>query len=82
MVVAFLYGSMIWGIFPEFFPKENISWEGHLGGLVSGLILTFYFRKSGPQRKKYSWDFEEEDEEPDDGEKPYWKVSKDNTNTT
>ena len=25
MVVAFLYGSMIWGIFPEFFPKENIS---------------------------------------------------------
>ena len=85
MVVAFLYGSMIWGIFPEFFPKENISWEGHFGGLVSGLILTFYFRKSGPQRKKYSWDIEEEDEneeELDNGKKPYWKVTKDNTNTT
>ena len=68
MVVAFLYGSMIWGIFPEFFPKENISWEGHLGGLVSGLILTFYFRKSGPQRKKYSWDFEEEDVEDEESD--------------
>ena len=25
LIVAFLYGSMVWGIFPDFFPKENIS---------------------------------------------------------
>lgn len=75
LVVSFLYGSMIWGIFPDFFPKENISWEGHLGGFVSGLIMTFYFRNSGPERKKYSWEIEEEEEvdEDDDPDSTYWK---------
>ena len=72
MVVAFLYGSIIWGVFPDFFPKKNISWEGHLGGFVSGIILAFYYRKTGPKRKKYSWEYEiEESEEDDDA---YWKI--------
>ncbi len=82
MVVAFLYGSIIWGIFPDFFPKDNISWEGHLGGLVSGLILAFYYRKAGPQRKKYSWELEEEDEDDEEDKPAYWKVSKKNTNVS
>jgi membrane associated rhomboid family serine protease len=73
MIVAFLYGSTIWGIFPDFFPEENISWEGHLGGFVAGIILAVYYRKSGPQRKKYSWELEEEEEElPEDEGKSYW----------
>lgn len=66
MVVAFLYGSMIWGIFPDFFPKENVSWEGHLGGFVAGIIMAIYYRKSGPQRKKYSWELEEEEDDDDE----------------
>ncbi len=73
--VAFFYGSMIWGIFPDFFPFKNISWEGHLMGLISGLVLAVFYRKEGPQRKLYSWDFEEDEE--DDDENAYWK-----TNTT
>jgi membrane associated rhomboid family serine protease len=63
LVVVFLYGSLIWGIFPEFFPKQNISWESHLFGMIAGVILAFYYRKEGPQRKIYEWELEEEEEE-------------------
>ncbi|MBU2651490.1 MAG: rhomboid family intramembrane serine protease [Bacteroidetes bacterium] len=73
MIVAFLYGSLIWGVFPELFPEENISWESHLLGLVAGTLLALYFRKEGPQRKQYSWELEEEDEEDEDDPHAYWK---------
>jgi len=74
LIVAFLYGSMIWGVFPDFFPKErHISWEGHLGGAVAGLVLALYYRNSGPQRKKYSWELEEELSDEED-ELSYWKT--------
>jgi membrane associated rhomboid family serine protease len=59
MLVAFLYGGMVWGIFPI---KERVSWESHLMGMLSGLLLAINFRKYGPQRKKYSWDIEPEEE--------------------
>lgn len=62
MLVVFLYGSMVWGVFPDFFPTKNISWESHLMGLLAGLILAFYYRKSGPQRPRYEWDDEDIDE--------------------
>jgi len=65
MIVIFIYGSMIWGVFPDFFPERNISWESHLMGMIAGVIMAFYFRKSGPQRKQYSWEFEEEDDDND-----------------
>lgn len=63
LLVTFLYGGLIWGIFPQFFPVKRISWESHLMGLLAGLILAIYFRKSGPQRKMYEWENEEEEEE-------------------
>jgi membrane associated rhomboid family serine protease len=63
LVVVFLYGSLVWGVFPEFFPGKNISWESHLLGLVAGLVLAVYYRKEGPQRRKYQWEIEEEEEE-------------------
>lgn len=79
LIVTFLYGSLIWGVFPDFFPKEkNISWEGHLGGAISGLIMALYYRKSGPKRKLYTWELEEEDEDEDEeeDEDAYWKLKK------
>jgi membrane associated rhomboid family serine protease len=77
LVVVFLYGSLIWGLFPEFFPEERISWESHLFGLVAGVSLAFYYRKEGPQRKVYEWELEddenEDEDENDDG--AYWKTT-------
>ena len=57
MIVVFIYGGMIWGIFPR---EEHISWEGHLFGAFNGLFWALYYRDEGPQRKKYSWEIEEE----------------------
>lgn len=69
MLIIFLYGSMLWGFFPEFFPKENISWQGHLMGAVVGVIFALFFYKQAPTSKQY---FPAEDENDDDEEDPYW----------
>ncbi len=60
MLVLFLYGGMIWGVLPI---REGVSWEGHLFGAISGIFCAWFFRKEGPQREKYSWEEEEEDQE-------------------
>ncbi|MEA1898920.1 MAG: rhomboid family intramembrane serine protease [Bacteroidota bacterium] len=59
LLVVFLYGSLVWGIFPI---KENISWESHLLGSIAGVILAVHYRKFGPQSKKYKWEDEDEDD--------------------
>lgn len=61
LIVVFLYGGMVWGLFPFF--KET-SWEGHLFGGTAGLLLSWVYRKEGPQRVKYQW--EDEPDEFDD----------------
>jgi len=63
LLVTFLYGSMVWGIFPDFFPEKNISFESHFWGMVAGAILAWYFRKIGPQRTLYEWEEEDEGED-------------------
>jgi hypothetical protein len=62
MLVIFLYGSLVWGIFPI---DEKVSWEGHLFGLLAGMTVAFVYRKQGPQKPKYSWDFVDEEEVPE-----------------
>ncbi len=57
LAVVFIYGSMIWGIFPL---KEEVSWEGHLCGLVTGVMLAFVFKMEGPKRPKYQFEIEKE----------------------
>ncbi len=60
LLVAFLYGSMVWGIFPF---REHVSWESHLMGMLSGVLLAVFFKDRGPQRPRYSWEFEEDEED-------------------
>jgi len=51
LIIAFSYGSMAWGIFPI---EERISWEGHLFGAISGIIMAVYFRKKYYSPDKYN----------------------------
>ena len=74
LMVIFLYGSMIWGIFPM---EERISWEGHLWGLISGVAFAFVYRQKGPNSVIYAWEDDNDDEEDDnadDGDKPEFHV--------
>ena len=70
LLITFLYGAIVWGFFPIFFPDRNISWEMHTTGAVSGIVAAFYFRKEGPQKEIIFEDEKEEDED----ENPYWKI--------
>ena len=63
LLVVFLYGGLVWGIIPDFFPEKNISWESHLLGGVAGILIAFGYRETGPQRKVYQWDEDEEEME-------------------
>jgi len=36
--VAFLYGGMIWGVFPN---RPGVSWEGHLFGFIGGVLCAY-----------------------------------------
>jgi membrane associated rhomboid family serine protease len=65
LIVVFLYGGMIWGVFP-FVP--DVSWESHLSGGFAGLILAFILKNKGPQPKKYDWEDEKDVEEMDEDE--------------
>ncbi|RAJ14456.1 rhomboid family intramembrane serine protease [Olleya aquimaris] len=63
LLVAFLYGSMIWNTLPL---KEGVSWEGHLSGLIVGLVFALIFRKQIAKPKRYVWEdpnYNEEDDE-------------------
>ncbi len=62
LVVAFIYGSTIWSIFPiAEIIDVSISWEGHLSGAISGLIIALIFIKQGPQRPVKIWEEDLED---------------------
>lgn len=63
LIVAFIYGSTIWSIFPiTEIVDASISWEGHLSGAISGLIFAIVFRKQGPQKPEVVWEEEDNDE--------------------
>jgi len=76
MFVVFLYGGMVWGIFPM---KKHISWEGHLAGALAGLILAYWFKESGPPKQVYQYEIDEllEDEEPQEYTYEYKENDKD-----
>ena len=59
LLVVFIYGSMVWGIFPY---DWRISFESHLSGSIVGLFLSIIFKKQKASFKKVKtqWEIEEE----------------------
>jgi membrane associated rhomboid family serine protease len=56
LTIIVIYGGMIWYVFPGI--EQNVSWEGHLGGLISGFAFAIFYQT--PQFKrvpKYDWEF-------------------------
>jgi membrane associated rhomboid family serine protease len=45
LLVVFLYGGLVWGIFPF---DYKISWESHLFGALTGFFLALVYRDYGP----------------------------------
>ena len=62
MIVFFLYGSMIWSIFPQ---EPGISFESHFFGAITGLLGAFLFshREPLPAKKHYDWEGEDTGDE-------------------
>lgn len=71
LIVVFLYGGLVWGIFPF---SSGVSWESHFFGGFWGLITAIYYRNEGPITKHNFWvnSFTDDDDDDDEGENPYW----------
>jgi membrane associated rhomboid family serine protease len=77
LLIVFLYGSMVWGLFPGVY--ENVSWESHMLGFFAGIALAVWFRNEGPQEPVYEWMEEEEDGEGENGDEEKGRGGKEET---
>lgn len=60
MFVALFYGGMVWGMLPGL---QEISWESHWFGALSGVIMAIYFRNNTPEPPRYEWELKEDSDE-------------------
>lgn len=60
MIAFMFYGGMLMTVLPR---EPGVSWQAHLGGALGGLLAAWLFRRSDPlpPRKRYSWEFEDEE---------------------
>jgi len=59
LLVCFMYGALVWGVFPI---QTGVSWQTHLAAALIGVALAFALRRRDiPPRRRYDWE-----DEPDD----------------
>jgi len=59
LLVAFMYGSLVWGVLPI---ERGVSWETHLAATLIGVALALALRHLDiPPRRRYAWEDEPED---------------------
>ncbi|NLU72572.1 rhomboid family intramembrane serine protease [Streptomyces sp. HNM0575] len=51
-VVAVLYGSILWGVLPT---ESGVSWQGHLFGLIGGVVAAFMTSSARAGGAKPDW---------------------------
>ena len=63
LIVFFLYGGMVWTVFPQ---QPGVSYESHFFGALMGVIAAFVFRhrEPAPPEKTYDWEHETAGKEP------------------
>ena len=69
LLVAFLYGTMVWGVLPL---EPGVSWETHLAAALIGVAMAFMTRSTDlAPRAQYSWERESDSpDEPDSTDLP------------
>ena len=67
LTVVVVYGGLVWYIFPnpEISVEDKISWEGHLAGLITGFVLSIFY-KTPEYKKIIKYDWEHPDYYPQD----------------
>jgi len=59
LLVAFMYGALVWGVLPI---KNGVSWETHLAAALIGALMAVALRHADiPPRTRYSWEGETDD---------------------
>ena len=57
LLVAFMYGTLIWGVLPI---RAGVSWETHLAAALIGVLMAIMLRhRDNLPRVRYSWEDEE-----------------------
>ena len=60
LLVAFMYGTLVWGILPI---KNEVSWETHFAAALIGASMAIALRRADiPPRIQYSWEGETDDD--------------------
>jgi membrane associated rhomboid family serine protease len=63
LAVVVIYGGMVWYVFPKV--EEQISWEGHLAGFITGFLLSILY-KTPEYTKIIKYDWEHPDFNPNE----------------